>query len=779
MKRFLGVLLLVLLAAAWLYLTNYHFHGLGSLQQLADYRKGILGKEALPENSGTVLAGPAGAATIDIDTLGIPHIFGSNANALAYAAGYMHARDRYFQMELLAFAVMGRLSEIIGADGIYSDQNWKRFDLEERARRLLDTLALTQPDLFSYLNAYALGVNAYISREDDAHRDPMYLIWNYQPGAWKPYYSFLVQWYMSFDLTFYDDYFDRQEILDKLPPAVRSILYPDRPDKPSFIIPGQAEPTLQGTRGNMLAECFKPHIPSVGYAARPTNRSLGSNNWVVGATHTESGQLFLCNDLHLFLTNPGIFYEMQLKCPGMHVYGYTIPGVPLVLTGHNERIAWGITNGGWDVTEQYLLRLNPSNKGQYWLDGKWADMDTRHYAIHVKGQSPQHIQVRYTVFGPVVERDSLVYALRWHPAQGGHAIQAFWKLGKAGNWPGFREALRGYDYPSQNFVYGDIQGNIGMICAGSMPVKPPGYAGGLLDGRVSPLRQYVPFDALPMSYNPDRNYLFSANQEPVNGDYYYAARWFADLYRPSRINNILSAGKHFSREDMRQMQLDVTDLSVQDLHTLLDKYAHPAVLSANWQAIRQWEGRIDATKKEAAFYKAFREAAGISSRRLATSLDVRSPPSFDQFMHFLLCNDSLTYKERPITPRKCFLELMALTDSVYAAGKHAGAAYAFSIPQFTFLPGLDIRVEGLGGNDNTINVNHGAHPVIRTIIELKGTGIRSWMVNAIGQTGRLNEKNYTQQLASWKENQVHPTRFVTSPGDLEGITERIIFSPKE
>lgn len=783
MKYLITPLLLLLITVTWFFVTTDHFHGLNSIQHLANYRSGLLNTRTLSMINERRLLKGSGAASVAIDKLGIPHIFGSDLHSLGYAIGYMHARDRYFQMELLVYSVMGRLSEIIGEDGIYSDWNWKRFNLESKAKAIFDTMAVTQPDLYHYLTSYTDGINAYLSSESVSERDPLYLIWDRSPCKWKPYYSFLIQWYLSFDLTFYDDYFDKQEVLDKLPSSIRDILYPSHKPGQPIIIPEQLNRNGGMMENKLLSLFDHPRINK--YATRASNKSLGSNNWVVGSSRTNDSQLFLCNDLHLFLTRPNVFYEVQLKCPQFHVYGYTIPGVPLVLTGHNEHIAWGITNGGWDVTEQYLLKIDQTNKDHYWLDGKWQAMKAINMPVRIKGSRQQDYWVKYSTFGPVVQKGSYTFSLKWFPAEGAEAVQSFWKLMKASDWPQFREALRTYDYPAQNFAYADTKGNIGMICAGKMPVKPAGYAGGLLNGTVSTHWSYIPFDSLPQSFNPVRDYLFSANQEPDTSNHYFSSRWFDDLYRPDRINQMLESKKALTLKDMREMQLDITDLSVKDVQALVTKYAAVDQLSKSWKMLLKWNGELKAYKKEAIFYKVFRNVAADGSKDIAAFSGVKQVPSFDQFIHFLLTYDSVFYNGKLLLTGKVVQKMIARTDSLNAAENYKSDlpsnfpnSYSFSVPNITFLPGLEMQVNDIGGSDNTINVNYSAHPVIRTVIELKNDSITSWMVNAIGQTGRMNESLYSAQLKMWKKNELHKTQFVSDKRKLKYINQIIIFSNK-
>jgi penicillin G amidase len=777
MKRIIGAICLLLITGVVIYFASLHISGLNSLRNLANYHNGLLSKSTLARDSIVLIKDAPADVQIVIDTLGVPSIYANNMYSLGYSIGFMHARDRYFQMQLIAYSVMGRLSEMIGEVGINSDKQWKMFDLEARAKGILDSLSGSNPDLYNYLKAYAQGVNDYINSESEGHRDPMFCIWDCAPKPWMAYYSFLIQWYMSYNLTYSDYFFDKQEILDKVPYAARAMLYPMYPDSRLSIIPAAGQLPALVAPEHALVKVFQSRQANR-YGPVHETRSLGSNNWIVGSSHTKGGELYLCNDLHLFLASPNIFYEAQLCCRDMHVYGYTIPGVPLVLTGQNEKIAWGLTSGEWEVTEQYLLKMDPQNENRYWLDGKWKDMTIKSFEINVKGQNAEKVDVKYTVFGPYIKRDSISTALMWHPQYSASAINAFWALMRAVDWKDFCEALRVYDYPSQNFVFGDIKGNIGMICAGKMPIKPLDYAGGLLDGTRSPQWRYIPYDSLPKAFNPPQGYLYSANQEPIRDGHYYSSRWYEDLYRPARIGEILSSGRKFDREDMRQMQLDVIDRSVQDLQRLLIKYLPANEIAGNWAMIGKWDGNLNPNRKEAFFYKFYRRAVELASSELAKKIGVRDPPHFDQFVNFLLKYDSVSLGSQKIYCRDCFRGLVKVTDSLYTAGGNnsGGDLFSFMIPQITFLPNLNVKVDSVGGSENTISVNYWAHSVVRTIIEIKDERIQSWMVNAIGQTGRINEGNYYQQLSEWKNNMPHEVQFTRDADKVRNVSGKIVFS---
>jgi acyl-homoserine lactone acylase PvdQ len=238
---------------------------------------------------------------------------------------------------------------------------------------------------------------------------------------------------------------------------------------------------------------------------------------------------------------------------------------------------------------------------------------------------------------------------------------------------------------------------------------------------------------------------------------------------------MLSEERKLDREDMRKMQLDIKDLSVNDLKVLLNSYYKNKRLSANWELMRNWDGILTPGRQQAIFYKCFRRSVRLATDEVSRSLAVRTGPRYDQFMHFLAGNYSLSYAGAQFDSRHYFDRIVVMADSLYATIKQRPDfnPYAFTIPQMTYLPGLDVDVKDIGGSDNTINVNHGVHPVVRTLIEINGDSIQSWMVNATGQTGRFNSRNYLQQFNAWKANDLHKTQFTTSPDQLKCISTTI------
>ncbi|MFA0963363.1 penicillin acylase family protein [Roseivirga sp. BDSF3-8] len=777
MKKIGKTIVILLILAGWIYFLTSPYEGLNSPAEISSYNNGLLTLEPL-KTTDSEISGLPSEATVKVDSIGIPHIFAKDEKSLGYALGYMHARDRYFQMEMISHIAMGRLAEIIGDPGLGSDSEWRAFLFEEKAKETYSNLASTNPELHAYLGAYADGINAYVEQEKSSERDPLYLLWDYEPNQWEPSYTFLIQWYLSAQLTYYTDYVDKQELLDKVPEDIRKILYPTKPENQRFIIP-ESEKVLASSeiKEMPVAGIFRKGKANT-YNTTPSNKSLGSNNWAIAPQKSAKNQAILCNDPHLALTAPVIMYEVQLSSPKLQAYGYTIPGSPIVVSGHNSNIAWGITNGGWDVTELYVLKTDSTKPGTYFYEGEWLKTESKKYTLNSKGQPPYEITVEYSKLGKVVKDKDLTYAVYWHPQKGTHATQTFWDIMQASDWNQFKSALKGYDHPSQNFAYADRKGNIGIISAGKMPVKPEGYAGGLLDGTKKMTGEYLPFDSLPMAYNPAQNYIFSANQEPERDGDYYSSQWYDDLYRPRRIDNLLSEKNDFQAKDMTDLQSDVVDLMVADIQGIAKKHLSENKLSDNWKQFMEWDGTLSPEDDMRFMYKALRQSINESRTKIAEKLDVKMAPTLDQFIHFLLTEEEIKLNGEIVKTDKLFGDIAERTDSLIisqSGNTPTGNPFSFEVGHLTSLPGFSIPVNGMGGSENTVNVNYGAFSVIRTVVALDSTGIESWMITAGGQSGRVNSPRYLQQLPDWVSNQPHLTQSPEQPEQVNQVAQTIHF----
>jgi penicillin amidase len=551
LKRVLGSLLVLLLVSlvggtAWIY-----------------WRV----RASLPQLDGEVAAaGLSGRVEVLRDAHGVPHLRAQSLEDLAFAQGYVTAQDRLWQMDLSRRLAAGELSEIFG-------ERTLRFDIEnrtlgfrqacERAVKILD------PESRKLLGLYAQGVNTFIATH--AHRLPIeFLLLGYDPRPWRAEDSFGIALNMAKGLNWmWPDELMREHIRAKVGNELYADLFPDHSplDHPVADVSGLgARGSGLGIRDTRVANPQPPtpnpdsvdpvlaaRIP-LNATAIPQSRDrrysadagVGSNNWVLSGSHTQSGKPLLANDPHLGHSIPSVWYMIHLKAPGLNVSGVSLPGVPLVIIGHNERIAWGMTNVNPDVQDLYVESFNFHDPHKYLHNGEWVEAEFRDEVIKVRHQSDYRLTVKVTRHGPVISHDGeRDLALRWTAIEPQALRFPFLRIDRAGNWQEFQTALRDFAGPMQNFVYADVDGNIGYYAAGWVPIRKQGDGTLPSPGSTDDYdwRGYIPFEELPHAYNPPGGMLATANGRIVPDGYPYliSKKWEAP-FRTARIYQLLEAG---------------------------------------------------------------------------------------------------------------------------------------------------------------------------------------------------------------------------------------------
>jgi penicillin G amidase len=775
MKRFF----LLLLCSFWILLTFYRPQGIfQSIGALLTYNTGLFSLKPVDGYAEKIILIPPDKYKLDIfiDSIGVPHIFGQDGNSAVFGLGYMHARDRAFQMEVISRLVEGSLSEILGNLPLESDKFWKPLESEKKSRIILDDLKENHPETFEHLIAYAEGVNFYLENEAYKHQAPEYRMLGISPRLWKPHYSLLLSSYMSYMLTYDNDQISRHFINTRLPETLKGLFDADTafvysiiPDT-IFRFPS-AEKILLPTLEDIEAEDILLEDDMY-------KKSLGSNNWALAGRKSTSGKSILCNDTHLNVTLPGPWYEAHLVAPEFHVYGLGIPCSPYIISGHNESIAWGMTNAYWDVTDKYLLKVNPQNKNQYWLNDHWVDFEDKEFTINVRGEEPYEQYVKFSVFGVVEFRGETAFVTKWYPAEEGNAsVITFNFLAKAKNWDDFKAAFRHYSYPAQNFAFADNNGNAGLLIAGNLPLRPQNFKGGVQDGTIYTKAAFVPFESLPKIYNPERAYVSSANQKSGRTEY-YSGYSFADIYRASRINEVLSEDKLFSVEDMKNLQGDRTDISYKELLGLFNKYEQ---INDDWDLIKQlkgWNGNVNAESHEALLYHNL--SSGIRNNFknfIKSNYGITNNPPLSRLIQILIENEKLIFPDTILNTHS-FLD-MVIKDLKNKMVQEYGenfieAKYAplalFKVQHLLKIPGWGKSLTDVGGNAYTPNVHVQQSGVsMRTIIELGSNEVNALMVIAGGQSGRPNSSNFCNQLEDWKNVRYHQTQFSKDPSKLKNI----------
>ncbi len=551
MRRVLTIALIVLLAllivvplGGWLYL-----------------------RTSLPKTSGTVnVAGLDGRVEIVRDADGVPHIFATTSDDAYFALGYVHAQDRMWQMEFNRRIGAGRLSEMLGDATLGTDKFMRTLGVYRMAQSAYEAL---DPSTTAIVDAYAAGVNAWLG---EGHTLPVeFTILGVTPEPWQPADSLAWAKLMAYDLGGnFDTELLRVRLLQTLGPERTAQLMPDYPQSGVTIL--AANELAPATADSLLElDSFMQLNLQLG------GIDVGSNNWVVAGSRTDTGLPLLANDPHLGSRIPSIWYLVELQGGPLHVTGATFPGLPGVATGHNDSIAWGVTNLGPDVQDLYMERVNPENLNQYEVDGAWVDMVIVEELITVKGEDePVRWAARSTRHGPLLSDVSggttSPVALRWPALDATDTtITAFANAGTATNWEEFTASLRDYVAPSQNFVYADKEGNIGYYAPGRIPVRAEGHDG------MTPVpgwdsqyewQGWIPFEEMPHAYNPAEGYIVTANNKAIPADYpYFVSNEWAPPYRAQRITDMIlemsSGGQTLSLADMATIQGDQTSLQVQ------------------------------------------------------------------------------------------------------------------------------------------------------------------------------------------------------------------------
>jgi len=536
---------LVVVAAAWLY---WRIH------------------TCLPQLDGTAQA-PGLKARVEVwrDARGVPHIRAQSVEDLLFAQGYVTAQDRLWQMDLSRRLAHGELSEIFGGRALKLDVENRTLGLRQASEQAVGTLDAGSRQM---LAAYTQGVNAFISTHQD--RLPIeFLMLRYRPRPWQERDSIAVALNMAKTLnTSWPDELMRERVCAKAGRELCADLFPDhspldRPVAEPLPAPGTSPKLGRTAAPQDLAE-LDPMLAVLTTAPESSSRDLGSNNWVVGGAHTQSGKPLLANDPHLGHSVPSVWYLIHLKAPDLNVSGASLPGLPTVVIGHNERIAWGVTNTGPDVQDLYVENFNFRDPKKYLHNGQWEDATAREEVIKVRGGRDYSFIVLTTRHGPVISRDGgRRLALRWTALEPGGLRFPFLKINQAQNWQEFTTALQDYAGPMQNFVYADANGNIGFYAAGWVPIRKQG------DGSVpSPgstedhdWTGYVPFESLPHAYNPSSGIIATANGRIVPDGYpYFITSMWAAPFRTARIYQLLEGGNHFTVADMLRIQTDLRAL---------------------------------------------------------------------------------------------------------------------------------------------------------------------------------------------------------------------------
>jgi penicillin amidase len=563
---------------------------------------------ALPQASGRIVVpGAKAEIRIERDAEGVPLITARDDEDLAFGLGFVHAQERLFQMELQRRYGAGRLAEIFGPTAVAIDRQLRVLGLYHSAEAALGFLS---PVMHRALDAYAAGVNAFLASRRGA-LPPEFLLLGITPEPWRPVDSLVWGKLMALQLGGnYRGELLRARMARTISAADLALLYPEYPK--------DAPTTLAQMRPIYRRLALDPLYRALPAAVGP---NYASNNWVVDGKHSASGKPILANDPHLEFGAPGIWYLARLKTPQHEIAGATAAGVPLVVIGHNERIAWGFTTTTSDVEDLFIEKLDPADRGRYLTPTGSAPFQTRHETIVVKGAAPVDITIRQTRHGPVLS-DALppetndpgfvlALAATFAIAED-RTAEAVWEINRATDWPSFRAALKKFVGPMQNTVYADVDGTIGFIAAGVVPIRRSGNGWLPVPGWTGEYdwTGFIPFSALPQASNPPSGHFVSANNKIVPETYpYFLSRDWDLPNRAERIEALLAATPRQTPAASAAIEADTLSLTAERLVPLMTRLVVPSAATAEAIArLRRWDFRMDMDKAEPLLFTAWLRA---------------------------------------------------------------------------------------------------------------------------------------------------------------------------
>jgi len=750
------------------------------------------------------LAGLHGRVEVQIDSDQIKHVFAENDDDLYFAQGWISAADRLWEMEFLTRLAAGRLAEIVGAKALPYDRLFRKLGIPDAAKETA-ALMLQDSDTGPALRAYAAGVNAYIQTLDPKRLPFEYRLLGQKPETWTTEKAALLLKLMTFNLSGHS--------IDLQLTRSRSVLTREEFDElfPLDLRAQMPDPVIpKGTNWSFGAS--PPHSPKSEFVADlkvldrlpQPNPANGSNNWVVSGKKSTTGLPILSNDIHLDYGLPSLWYEMQLVSPRQNVYGIALPGAPGIILGFNQKIAWGVTNGGSDVLDWYQLRYRDDRRNEYLYDGNWRPVVSREVEIRIKNAKPETLLLRSTHFGPVVYEDSEVpakpwipkgLAMRWAGLDPGNELKSFLLLNRAKTADECRAALENYQNPSQNFVCADSGGKIGLWHMGRFPVRWAGQGRLISDGSSTEYdwKGWVPRTDVPSVKNPERGFLSSANQFPTDERYPYYLGWpYAPPWRGTRINDVLRQKKKFSPEDLVRMQTDTYAVPAREALPALLGATLPQVLDEPEKEalaeLQKWDFHFSADSVAATIFHAWFQTVQkrLWSQRFPDPADYFYPRDWTTLRLIREQPDSKWFDD-PATPKRETLRTVAAASLKEALSEITERMGTSNIKKWQWgryhptrfghiakIPGLGAPPMAMDGVDYSILANQGHHgPVWKMVVAL-GPKPRAWAVYPGGQSGDPTSPYFDNFLEPWRRGQMKEVVFLAKATEQSPRLEKSI-----
>ena len=752
-----------------------------------------------------------------IDSLGIPHIFAENDYDAFFAQGYITAKDRLWQMDFQSRYAAGRLSEVIGEKAIELDRYQRRMGMAYAAEIMLEE-SKRNPESHSALQAYSDGINSYINSLQPKDYPIEFKLLDYRPEKWTSLNSALLLKLMSATLATGSDEMKMSTILETYGKATVDDLFPNYPFKEDPIIPvgtqwnftlsePQAVNSLPKAKDNLTSTVNQKSSLNHLFSNLLTEKKeehIGSNNWAVDADKSATKYPLLANDPHLNLTLPSIWYQIQIHTPDMNVYGVSLPGAPSVIIGFNQNAAWGVTNVASDVLDWYKIEFKDNHYQEYLYDGVWEKTSLRVEEIKVRNKPSLLDSVYYTKHGPVsytpntkpkdfepASNVPIGYALKWVAHLPSNELQTFYELNRAASYEDYRNALKHFIAPAQNFLFANNKNEISITSNGYFPLKEKEHGKFLLDGTISKTNwtDQIPFEQRPTIKNPTRGFLSSANQSPTDPSYPYYLDWVYSPYeRGHRINTVLDSLSNIKTQDFVNLLNDNYSVLAENVLSLflnsIDQTSMSNLEEKNFIILKNWDKKYEANSIAASLFEKWFDNVSqmIWHDKFGRSDKKMRYPTRDRTVQLLLHEESSSWFTRSREEILTISFKQTIEQFTKRYGKDTKEwqwkkVRESRVNHLANIDGFASHRLDIGGAKHTVNAMGEKHgPSWKMIVEL-GENPRAFGIIPGGQSGNPGSKFYDNQLPIWEKGDLKPLLFLKDTTQHKEMLQVLKISP--
>lgn len=726
------------------------------------------------------LQGLKGKVNIYFDERLVPHVFADHEDDLWFMQGYLHARFRLWQMELQTLSAAGRAAEVVGEIALEHDREFRRLGMvfsAENSLRAMEANDTTKRQC----DAYTAGVNSYISTLTESALPLEYKLLGYKPEKWSNLKSALFLKYMSYDLSGFERDFEMTNARSHFSAEDFGLLFPERADSCDPVIPadsGYRSASMSLSKPEYSDSLyFKPAPVKVEQVSKP-DPANGSNNWAVSGRLTQSGFPILCNDPHLVMNLPSLWYEMQLHTRSFNAYGATFPGAPGMIIGFNDSCAFGFTNAGRDVRDYYEIVFRDDSRKQYLFEGSWMPASFRIEEIRVKGKPVFYDTVVYTHLGPVMYDHNFggkrtgnkkSYAVRWKAHDGSNELMFFNRLYRSRNFSDYYAALENLKTPGQNVVFASHGGDIALGVQAEFPAKWKGQGDYVMPGTDSGYlwQGMIPRAENPYQFNPARGFVSSANQFPADTGYPYYQGYDYPIIRGNYINRRLSSMQGITVGDMMALQADNYNLFGEKAMSLIREKMDASGLNENeknyFKIMRLWDHRNEADSKAATIFEVFWNNLlnAVFKDEMAGAPQPVLMPKQITLLDAIRRDSSYKFIDNINTPEKeslaqimkmAFRSAAAELKNLEKENRLTWAAYQQTRVQHLLkLPAFSSGLLYTGGGANCINATRTTHgPSWKMLVHLTAEP-EAYGIYPGGQSGNPGSRYYDAFIDRWTQ----------------------------